>query len=280
MYTGTGGGTVEFSTVLGLDAAGQVLGYTARYNAAGPAIGYDAWLYSGATNLEIGLLGANYSYLYTGTGGGTFEYDVPELMNNAGQAAGESNRYNSQGTGLGQDAWLYNGSSTTQIGLTGSAYSYISAGTGGGTVEYSDVQFMNDAGQVAGYSFRYNARGANLGQDTWLYSNSGNIIQQIGLTDGVYSYAYTGVGGGTGEYSNSQQLNSSGEVIGYSYRYGLSGRRIGQDAWLYNGTSSQQIGFTSATYYTPTSYGTYAYSAPSQINDAGQVIGNSDRFST
>ena len=76
-------------------------------------------------------------------------------LNEAGQAVGLSDRYNGGSTNLGASAWLYNGATTIDIGLTGAehtrndGYKYSQYGL-------AELRNLNDAGQVIGYSARYN----------------------------------------------------------------------------------------------------------------------------
>src|SRR5262245_5259080 len=45
--------------------------------------------------------------------------NTPEKLTQSGQVSGYSRRYNGGGTDLGQSAWLFNGTTTIDIGLTG-----------------------------------------------------------------------------------------------------------------------------------------------------------------
>ena len=167
---------------------------------------------------------------------------------------GYSNRYSTTGISLGQDSWFYNGSSTQQIGLVGTNYSYAASG---GTYQESYPQWLNTVGQVMGYSNRYSTAGNSLGQDSWFYN--GSSTQQIGLLGTNYSYAALG---GTYQFSYPEQLNTAGQVIGVSGRYDSAGNNLGYDSWFYNGSSTQQIGLTGTNYSYATIGGTYQYSYP------------------
>ncbi|MGD0140575.1 MAG: PEP-CTERM sorting domain-containing protein [Tepidisphaeraceae bacterium] len=266
----TSGGTYQDSEPGYLNAAGQVSGYSQRYSSSGGDLGADSWIYSGSSTQQIGLTGTNYTYA---TSGGTYQNSVPQLLNAAGQVGGCSYRYTSSGGDLGQDTWIYNGSSTQQIGLTGTNYSYA---TSGGTYQYSSlVAQYNAAGYVLGYSDRYSSSGGFLGSDSWIYN--GSSTQQIGLTGTNYSYATSG---GTYQNGMPDQLNAAGQVSGISLRYSSSGGALGQDTWIYNGSSTQQIGLTGTNYGFSTSGGTRQDSQPDQLNAAGQVIGYSYRHSS
>jgi hypothetical protein len=174
---------------------------------------------------------------------------------------GQSSRF-SGATPLGQDAWLYNGSSTLQIGLTGAGYER------GDGYRMSQTLFLNEQGQVAGQSNRYSGTTA-LGQDAWLYNGSSTL--QIGLTGAGYE---TSDG-----YRNSQArfLNGQGQVAGYSQRISTDYSDLGRDAWLYDGSSTLQIGLTGAGYEASNGF---RYSEAWFLNGQGQVAGYSQRIST
>jgi fibronectin-binding autotransporter adhesin len=263
------GGTYQSSGAQQLDGAGQAIGYSYRFDSLGNSLGQDAWLFNGTSTQQIGLTGGNYSYA---AAGGTYQSSSAQELNSAGQAIGDSNRYNASGTSLGQDVWIFNGTSTQQIGLTGVGYSYAASG---GTYQYSGGQQLNNAGQSIGYSYRYNASGANLGYDAWLFN--GASTAEIGLT-GV-NYTYTNAAG-IFQSGAAQQLNNAGQVIGHADRYNASGGSLGQDAWLFNGSGTQQIGLTGANYSYAAAGGTYQSSGAQQLNDAGQVIGFSARYNS
>ncbi len=76
----------------------------------------------------VGLTGSPYSY--ANATGNTISTQIYTL-NSSGQIVGVSNRYNASSSSLGQDTWYFDGSTTTQVGLTGGAYSYTYTGTGG-----------------------------------------------------------------------------------------------------------------------------------------------------
>jgi hypothetical protein len=241
------------TTAQRLNMQGQVAGYSNRYNSSG-LIGQDAWLYNGSSTLQIGLTGAGYER------GDGHRNSQTQFLNEQGQVAGYSSRYYSSTTAVGQDAWLYNGSSTVQIGLTGTGYER------GDGLRSSQTQFLNDRGQVAGYSSRFSARAA-LGQDTWVYIGSSTL--QIGLTGTGYEQS-DGF-----RYSIAQRLNKQGQVVGQSSRFS-GATPLGQDAWLYNGSSTLQIGLTGAGYERGDGN---RMSQTLFLNEQGQVAGQSNRYS-
>lgn len=184
-----------------------------------------------------------------------------QFINVAGQAAGYAERFNGTATNLGQSAWLYNGSSTLNVGLTDTEHTRIDG------YRHSDVRFLNAAGQVAGYADRYNTTGALRGTTAWLYN--GNSTVSINLTDTLH----TSIDGR--RYSDVTALNDSGHAAGFSNRFGAYGEDLGRSAWLYNGSNTVNIG-PADTEHT-TNYG-YSFSTAHFLNAAGQVAGTAHRF--
>lgn len=72
---------------------------------------------------------------------------------------GYSNRYTGVNTINGQDAWVWNGTANTQVGLTSGA------NTGSSGYQSSMLQFQNEAGIVAGISRRDSGVNTENGQD-------------------------------------------------------------------------------------------------------------------
>ena len=252
-YTNTSNG-YQYSSVNALNNAGQAVGYSQRYNGSTDT-GRSAWLYNGTTTQNIGLTGTG----YTTTNGTQFSY--VNALNNAGQAVGYSHRFNGS-SNTGQSAWLYNGTTTQNIGLTGTGYTNTSNGT-----QNSWVNALNNAGQAVGYSQRYNGS-TGTGQSAWLYN--GTTTQNIGLTGTGYTSTSNGI-----QSSNVNFINKAGQAAGTSARFNGSSN-TGQSAWLYNGTTTQNIGLT-GTGYTNTSNG-IQNSSVNALNNAGQVAGISWRY--
>lgn len=275
-------GTYQYSSLgrfgITIDPAGQFFGETNRYDASGNTLGFDAWFYNGSTVQQVGLIGPGYIWVM---GGGVYEYSEEAAMNNVGQAIGSSERYNSSGNFLGDDSWFFSGGATIPIGLTGGIYSYNYTGAGGGgVVQISMPGVINDAGDAIGSSNRFTSTGANLGQDSWFFN--GATSQEVGLVGPIYSYPVAG--GGTFEQIIANRLNSAGDVTGVSMRYNSLPAHLGQDAWIFNGTTTQQIGLTGSQYqYTLSSSsggGIYEQSGVIALSNAGQAIGESYRFNS
>jgi hypothetical protein len=284
-YPYNNGGTYQSNEPVLLNSSGQMFGLSWRYNSAGTAEGVDAWYFNGTTTQQIGLIGTAYGYSNSGE---INEGSGLSQTNSNGQAAGLSQRYNSTGTseGLdswffnrysptgtaeGQDPWFFNGTSTQQLGLTGTAYSY---GSNGGTFELSTILPIGNPGQILGYSNRYSSTGSSEGQDCWYFN--GTSTQQIGLTGPAYSYTS---GGGTYQVTYASQINNSGQIDGYSSRTGASVSE-GEDSWFFDGTTTRQIGLIGTGYSYAYKGGTYQYSSPDEMNSAGEIVGSSNRYTS
>ncbi len=237
-----------------MNAAGQVRGYSERYN-GGTLSGYSAWLYNGATTLNIGLTDSEHTQ---STG---FRNSSTIKLNEAGQVAGHSIRYNGSNDYLGQSAWLYNGATTFKIGLTDSEH------TTSNGVKFSEAEQLNEAGKVRGSSDRYDAAGVNIGQSAWLYD--GTTTVKIGLNDAEHT------GSGGYKSSRSKELNETEQVIGTSERYNGGFNYRGSSAWLYNGATTVKIGLTGSE---QTRNDGYLFNSADELNKAGQVRGYAERY--
>ena len=245
----------KWSFGLQLNEAGQVTGYSWRYNGGSTELGRSAWLYDGTSTIDIGLTGAEH------TRNNGYKSSQSQQLNEAGQVRGFSVRYNGGSTDLGQSVWLFDGTSTIVIGLTGAEH------TSSDGYKISVGQHLNEAGQVRGYSWRYNGGSTELGQSAWLYNGTSTI--DIGLT-GAEHTRNDGY-----KYSQGLQLNEAGQVRGSSNRYNGGSTDLGQSAWLFDGTSTIDIGLTGAEH---TRSDGYKYSYGGLITNSGYVMGYSDRY--
>jgi len=85
------------------------------------------------------------------------------VLSEAGKAVGNARRFNGNATDLGQSAWFFNGTVTTDIGLTNLMH------TRDDGYQSNSAFFLNATGQVAGVAQRYNGSNTNLGQSAWVY---------------------------------------------------------------------------------------------------------------
>jgi hypothetical protein len=248
-----------------LNDAGWVVGRSFRYDGFSNGNGTDTWLYDGTRTLQLGFTGPGYERY-----DGVRMSDSDASLNEAGQVLGYSFRYDG-GEHEGVDAWLYDGTSTLRLGLSGPAYERADG------CRTSYAKDLNEAGQVVGTSKRYKRRAttecndADVGQDVWRFDGTNTV--RLGFTGAGYerpdgyrkSIPLDGFG---------KALNEAGEVAGGSERYDASGNLKGTDAWLYNRTGMVQIGLIGTGYVSPTGY---RYSGADVLNEAGQVAGISIR---
>jgi hypothetical protein len=215
-------------------------------------VGSNAWLYDGATTIQLGLTGAEH------TRNDGLQLSGASQLNEASQVIGTSSRYNGA-TALGSSAWLYDGTTTIQIGLTGPEHTrndgyklgFFAAGK----------RSLNEAGHVIGYANRYNGGSIDLGYSVWLYHGATTV--QIGLTGPEFTR--------NDGYKRSDpiQLNEVGQVIGTSYRYnGGIPNAWGQDAWFYDPVLDQ----TFPLRLSMRSDG-YASSSAAYLGEDGLVLG-------
>ena len=180
-------------------------------------------------------------------------------LNESGQVVGVSLRY-SGSADMGCSAWLYDQGVTIRLGLSDPEY------TRDDGYKYSFAYPLNESGQVVGSSNRYSGS-ISMGRSAWIYDHG--VTTKLGLTDPEYtrddgykdSYAYL--------------LNKLGQVVGASLRY--SGNTdMGQSAWINDQGVITHIGLTDPEY---TRNDGYKYSMADGLNEAGQVLGHSLRYS-
>ena len=245
----------KFSGPVHLNQAGNVLGVSYRYNLGSADLGQSAWLYDGATTINIGLTGGE----HTRSGGDKRSYAFQ--LNEAGHVLGVSDRYYGGNTDFGRSVWIYNGATTIDIGLTGSEHTRDDGYKLSGTFQ------LNEAGQVRGYSERYNGSNTNLGQSAWLFNGTTTI--DVGLTGADHTRS------NGSKTSEAEHLNEAGQVSGYSIRYNGGSTYMGRSAWLYDGATTIEIGLTGSEH---TGADGYKFSRTFQLNEAGQARGYSERY--
>ena len=256
-----------FNNFNNLNAAGQVVGISERYNGGTTNLGNSAWLYSGGATTRIGLLDAEH------TGSGDKQNSGISMLNQAGQVLGSSLRYNGGTTSLGTTYWVYSGGVTTAIGLNSAAYTRNDGWRQTQTMLFDG---LNEAGQVVGTSTRYDGTASVTGQSVWFYS--AGATTDISLTDAEHTRNDGHRQSNIQTFSpNRKQFNQAGQVLGTSARYNGGATSLGQTAWLYNSNDASRItlGFTDAAHTSSTG----ARSSTGNIlNEAGQVAGVSTRY--
>jgi len=240
------------SRAYGINAAGQVVGFTA--DASG---NFDAFLYSGGVMTNLGTLvggpgdsiaygindagqvvgfsdASNYDHAFVYSGGVTTDltaatkgvFTSAAAINASGQIAG---------TDSAGDAAVYSGGVVTDLRL-------LPEGTS------SDAYGINAAGEIVGQAFTTTAPG---GPHAFVYSNG--VMADLGTLPSDL-------------YSNATAINAAGQIVGYS---GVQPVGDGH-AFLYSDGIMSDLG-TLNNLFDSEALG---------INDAGVVVGESDDGST
>lgn len=260
------GGVYRLSSGDFLGDGGQVLGASNRVAGNGDSLGRDAWVFNGNETRRVGLIGGEYESIKPG---GIMRSSSAIALNSLGLIAGGSQRYNAPGQVLGTDAWFYDGTGTSSIGLAGGIYERPF--TGGGIIRDNTVLAMNEAGWVVGSAKRQRSSGGYVGSDLWFFD--GNSTQRIGQVPDDPPP------GGQPAYSENQLIDiSDARVVGYHEVRGTGNQLLGYESWIFDGTSTDIIGLTGTGYEIPATGGTRRYVLVEDLNDAGHAIGTADRY--
>lgn len=245
----------QYNAASRLNQAGQVAGAASYFGGAPSNIpgGLDAWFHDGNTTQVIGLTDEAHTF---GTYG--LRSNTVKALNNAGQVAGNADRYNGLAS-AGQSAWLYGNGTTQEIGLAGASH------TRSDGYRFNNVLFLKDSGQAAGQAERYSGA-ASAGQSAWVYGNGST--QEVGLT-GVSHTRSDGY-----QDNTLTALNSAGQAVGYAQRYSGSSE-AGFSGWIFNGNATLEIGLTDASHTRNDGYRT---NATFLLNDAGKAAGMAYRY--
>jgi hypothetical protein len=170
----------------------------------------------------------------------------------------------------------------TEIGLTDAEHSGVQ------NRRLSYFEDVNSSGQVLGRAIRTPTYSVNTaGETAWVYDGTNTVA--LSLNDSEHTSAE-----GKRE-STASRLNEAGQVVGRQTRYGwgeITGYdwetdeyytyegvlHLGWSAWLYNGSDTVDLSYTDAE-HTRVSDGNRV-SAVNNLNDAGMVTGESQRFGT
>ncbi|MEM6256856.1 MAG: PEP-CTERM sorting domain-containing protein [Planctomycetota bacterium] len=227
-----------FRTLLtGVADGGVSAGSTVRSRTNQAPIGLlpsnGAWYDDGTTRVQVGLDVPEYRNEATGE-----IYNTPVRINAAGQLIGTTRRYTDAGGDNGQDAWRYDGTTLSRIGLTGTGYEDTSTGE-----RWSQGYFINSAGVIAGSTKRYDASNTWLGYDTWMRDAVGNT-QQVGVR------GPDTLGPDQGYFSAFiQDVSDTGVIVGRTIMFDTRGRGSRSDIWVYdNGALATNVGLSGADY--------------------------------
>jgi hypothetical protein len=270
------GGVYRESLPTGLNASGRAAGHSSRFNAQGDPRGQDAWTFDGSTTLQIGYTGPGCEFTAP-RGGGVQRFSEALGVTSSGAVYGYSARYNSLGNGRGRDPWVWTSASgLTRLGLSGTNYEYVLSATDPLVVRNSDVLAFRDTGVAAGHAQRYAPSGLTLGQDVWLYDGLTTAV--IGLTDAAHSFSLPGDSVPT-RLNTLKGLNSAGRAVGNANRYDLVPNATGQDAWYFNGGTTNVIGLTGPGYEFGGSGPAATRSASAfGISETGRAAGATSRY--
>ena len=262
------GGTA--SAGYGINNAGQVTGYSYTTNGQAGFFGTHAFLYSGGSISDLGVLGGASSFGGADSSGSG--------INNSGQVTGDSLITNGSAT----HAFLYSGGSMSDLHTLGDPNQ---EGLQGGPSSHG--YGINDSGQVTGYSnisnyssathaFLYSGGGMrDLGtlpggtlSSGYGINNSGQVVGESTVNTGatihhafLYSGSMSDLGTLGGTSSDGYGINDSGQVTGSS---GISGSGA-HHAFLYSTNAGMSdLGTLGGS-----------ASAGNGINTSGQVVGDS-----
>lgn len=246
-----------------LSAGGWLRGEAARFLGTSLDYGQAAWVADAATATTTAV--GFYDPSHTGAG---YQFSEAVFITDSGVAGGFSRRYGSNASvNLGQSAWLAKPvagvPTTTRVGLSGGTYSRNDG------FEFSVINRAVEEGWTGGYSRRFGAGGADLGQTAWVAQwtpdASGTAVV------GLYDAEHTDLDGY--QFSRVQELNGAGQSGGYSERFN-AGSDMGRTAWVgaSGGTGTTRIGFVDAAH---TRSDGYRFSEVVDITDSGWLAGYS-----
>jgi hypothetical protein len=184
-----------------MNQAGQVRGFTQRYGGS-TLMGSSAWIYDGSQTVRIGIVDAE----HTRTDG--WQRSEALHLSDAGQVHGFSDRF-SGSTAMGRSTWVFDGDETIRIGLIDDAH------TRSDGFRMSEVQQLNEAGQVRGHSNRYVGSTA-MGQTAWIYDPvlSGTVPLLLSIRDDGFASSSATFLSGNGVVLGSYTLYDGMESLG------------------------------------------------------------------
>jgi len=259
LHTDSGG--YQSSSALALNASGIVVGSSFQYG-GGTQAGQTAWAYDPVDGHELmGLVDAEH------TAPGGFTTNTPSRINDAEQIVGTAGRYSPSGGSLGISAWVHTlGSGSVRVGL------YDADHTSAAGVISNQVRGLSDAGMVLGTAPRYRGGTSAANNSVWLGDPSGATSRL-----GYFNAEHTASDGT--QQSDAFSLTSSGFVAGRSRRFdGAPANVRGWSAWVYRPDAGYRtVGLRDAEH---TRLNGSRISEFAAINNSGQVVGTSNRYTT
>lgn len=243
----------RISGVYGINDHAQIVGSSSRYD-GDTNRGQTGWLYDKGQYLTLGLTGDEFISNEEYINGPGYSFTWGLRLNESGQVIGKSRRYNADRSQAA--AWFYDGDATIELGLVGDEYEID------GLPRSSYAVFLNDAGQVAGYTENSYADSFPRGQDAWLYDSSTGQTTRLRLSARSDGYAASIV----------HHLGEDGFVLGSYQLFNSMDDDLGQRAFYYTPLEGlHDLG--SLVDGELSSYGVeYLYSDFMAANDRGQIV--------
>jgi hypothetical protein len=210
---------------------GYVAGRNQIYYGGTSDFGDAFWVYDGVTTERVGLFDAAHTrssdgYQNTAIIGFLDEGPDTFLMGDSRQYFGTSQ--------VGSTPWLWDGTQTIKLGLTGAEYTHADGYVVSGRWEFGSN------GNTAGTTTIYNGTATSVGLAGWVYNYAADTTTRVGLTGAQYvrsdGFAQTKIG----------RVSQGGDyVFGRTYRYDGS-TNMGTHGWRYDVATDTtvQIGLT------------------------------------
>lgn len=216
-------------TSTGFDRYVQTLQLSEEGLAAGTsrrlgALGVDAWAFDGMTTRLIGLQGGEYEVVRGG-----LIYREGSVVGGRGfgrMVAGHADRPGaSVGSSLGKDTWIDDGASSVRTNPFGGVYQWTD---GAGRVRRDSTTLPALAtGVVGGTAKRFDASGASLGSDAWVYA--GGTTHVVEVVGSPYEQV---VAGGIRRTSTIVEVRADGASVGHATRHGVGSVAGNADVWF------------------------------------------------
>jgi uncharacterized protein DUF3466/PEP-CTERM motif-containing protein len=248
----------QITEVQALTESGHSFGNSMCYDGS-TYMGRWVWAYDSnlGTTTRIGFFGTEYTSPINGE-----QYSVFSLANSQGYAAGLSRLFpENMGTAV---AWSYNPttSAVRRVGMNDPSGNVLWSGAHDGILGITENRLV--IGQ-----FHYDTSR----QAIWVHNDASNTTTQASLFDAEH----TSPSGK--QYATDAEWNSSGQVIGRSYRYPMEDEgREGSSAWMFDPATAAttRLGFTDAEHTKITDQEQTSWAEA--INESGMVIGGSRRW--
>ncbi|MGD9791369.1 MAG: GC-type dockerin domain-anchored protein [Phycisphaerales bacterium] len=208
-----------------------VVGASRPYTGLNTALGDVPWVWNGTTTIPLCLTTPG------NTGSNGFRRSTADIIRDNGLIAGHSQRYINVNTPNGQDAWVWNGTTLTQVGFIDG----IHLGTNG--YRSTTIVAMNSQGHAVGTSQLVTGEQTSLGQRAWVFN--GTSIIPLGLDDEFHTLP-----DGRHE-SGVLALGEDGVVLGSTARLNALGQIIGRDAWQWENGTYSSLGLADALHLSP-----------------------------